>query len=120
MRGIISITLLFRSRAEFLHSVEMSSALRMAGLARCRKRTIVWSIQLRQSDGTDNKSGSNAARSELWRAVRGSAAERGHHLHAHRVTALSLVDIVEFYADDAFVCDPEPHRSGFEVQRWSV
>ena len=85
-----------------------------------RKRTIVWSIQLRQSDGTDNKSGSNAARSELWRAVRGSAAERGHHLHAHRVTALSLVDIVEFYADDAFVCDPEPHRSGPQVQRWSV
>src|SRR5450631_2897603 len=39
---------------------------------------------------------------------------------AHRVTALSLVDIVEFYADDAFVCDPEPHRSGPQVQRWSV
>src|SRR5579862_3735112 len=74
-----------------------------------RKRTIVWSIQLRQSDRTDNKSGSNAARSELWRAVRGSAAERGHHLHAHRVPALSLVDVIEFYADDAFVCDPEPH-----------
>src|SRR2546429_5417785 len=85
-----------------------------------RKRTIVWSIQLRQSDGTDNKSGSNPARSELWRAVCRSAAERSHHLHAHRVTALSLVDIVEFYADDAFVCDPEPHRSGFEVHRWPL
>src|SRR6202023_3862221 len=84
------------------------------------KRTIVWSIQLRQSDGTDNKSRSDAARFELWRAVRGSAAERGHHLHAHRVSALSLVDVGEFHANDAFVCDAEPHRSGFEVQRWPV
>jgi len=75
---------------------------------------------IRQSDGTDNKSGSDAARSELWRAIRRPAAQRGHHLYAHRVTALSLVGIVEFYADDAFFCDPEPHRSCPQVQRWSV
>src|SRR3954451_3583757 len=88
------------------HSVEISDAVKIGGT--------------KLKPGTDNKSGSNAARSELWRAVRGSATERGHHLHAHRVTALSLVDIVEFYTDHAFVCDPEPHRSSSQVQRWSV
>src|SRR5438876_5414934 len=36
MRGIISITHRLRSRAEFLHSVEMSSDLRMAGRSCCR------------------------------------------------------------------------------------
>ena len=36
MRGIISITPRLRNRAEFLHSVEMSSDLRMAGRSCCR------------------------------------------------------------------------------------
>jgi len=40
------------------------------------KGQLLVDFQLRQSDGTDNKSRSDAARFELWRAVRGSAAER--------------------------------------------
>src|SRR4029077_646235 len=81
-----------------------------------RERTVVWALQLRQSDGADNKSRSDSARSELWRAVCGSPAERGHHLHAHCVAALSLVGVVELYADDAFVCDAEPYRPGPQIQ----
>ena len=65
-----------------------------------RKRTTLWSIQLRQSDGTDNESRSKLCLTRAFGVQYvGPSAERGHHLHAHRVTALSLVDVVEFHAD---------------------
>jgi len=55
------------------------------------KRTIVWSIQLRQSDGPTTNPDQTLLDPSFARAVRGSAAERGHHLHAHRVSRLSRV-----------------------------
>jgi len=61
-----------------------------------RKRTIVWSINYDNLTGPTTNPDQNAARSELWRAVRGSASGTGSSLTRAPVTALSLVDIVEF------------------------
>jgi len=68
------------------------------------KRTTVWSIQLRQSDGTDNKSRFRRCSIRALACSTWIGSGAGSITYTRTVSPhLSLVDVGEFHANDAFV-----------------